>query len=157
MEQKKPDLLVFAIGFLFFFVCIGYLLLYLLGSNYQTRINTIPKAEITILPPSTIPTIDMSYLIVSPTKTVTPGNALDGEFPIDSYVQITGTGGNGLRLRANPGIESSVNFIAAESEVFRVIDGPVKSGDYSWWLIVAPYDDLRRGWAASDFLSAIKE
>ena len=78
MEQKKPDLLVFAIGFLFFFVCIGYLLLYLLGSNYQTRINTVPKAEITILPPSTIPTIVTLYLFIALAKTVTSGKAVYG-------------------------------------------------------------------------------
>ena len=157
MQQKKPDLLVFIIGFLVFFVCFGYLSLYLLGSNYQTKVNTVPKAEITILPPAVIPTVDTSFLVIVPTTTIPPGTVNGGEFPINSYVQITGTGGNGLRLRAKPGTDSQVNFVAAESEVFKVIDGPVQLGDYSWWLIVAPYDDLRRGWAAGDFLSAIKE
>lgn len=157
MRTNKPDLLILIIGFFVFIACIGYLSLYLLGFTYQKNVNTIPKAEITVLTPPNIPTIATAYLIIVPTNTPEPNSVIYGEFPIDSYVQITGTGGNGLRLRANPGTDSQVNFVAAESEVFKVIDGPIQLGDYSWWLIVAPYDDLRRGWAAGDFLSAIKE
>ena len=62
-----------------------------------------------------------------------------------------------LRLRANPGTDADVNFIAAELEVFRVIGGPIQTGDYTWWQLIAPYDENRQGWAASDFLRVIEQ
>ncbi len=157
MKYNKPDLLVIIIGCAIFLLGVGYLSLYLLGISYQNTLNTIPQAIITILPPEYIPTIDNSFLILLPTSTPKPNQGFEGEYPLDSYVQITGTGGNGLRLRENPGTEAQVKFIAAESEVFKVIGGPVQAGDYTWWQLTAPYDSLRQGWAAGDFLSAIKQ
>jgi hypothetical protein len=157
MKNNKPDLLVIIIGFAIFLLVIGYLSLYLLGISYQNTINTTPEAKITILPPEYIPTIDTLFLVILPTSTPQPNQGSEGEFPLDSYVQITGTGGNGLRLREKPGTEAQVKFIAAESEVFKVIGGPVQDGNYTWWQLTAPYDNLRQGWAAGDFLSTIKQ
>jgi hypothetical protein len=157
MKNNKPDLLVIIIGFTVFLVAIVYLSLYLLGISYQNTIKTIPQAKITILPPVYIPTIDNSFLVILSTSTPQPNQESEGEFSLGSYVQITGTGGNGLRLRENPGTEAPVKFIAAESEVFRVIGGPVQDGNYTWWQLTAPYDSLRQGWAAGGFLSAIQQ
>ena len=55
-----------------------------------------------MLPADFVPTIDNSFLIISPTITPTPDQVIGARFQIDSYVQITGTGGNGLRLRVKP-------------------------------------------------------
>ena len=44
-----------------------------------------------------------------------------------------------------------VNFVAAESEVFKVVAGPTQAGSYDWWQLVAPYDNSRQGWAAGEF------
>jgi len=156
MRTNKPDLLVIGLGLIVFVIGIGYLSLYLLGFSYQDKISTTPQANITILPPAIIPTVDNSFLVILPTSTPQPSQGSEGEFPVDSYVQITGTGGNGLRLRENPGTDANVRFIAAESEVFKVIGGPVQSGEYTWWQLTAPYDNQRQGWAAADFLSPIK-
>jgi len=155
MQNRKPDLLILIAGLAIFVVGIGYLVLYLFGSAYQENLVTTPQAILTVLPAAVVPTVDTSYLVISPTNTPTPVPEGGSEFPIDSFVQITGTGGNGLRLRANPGTESLVNFVAAESEVFRVIGGPVAAGSYNWWQLVAPYDDSRQGWAAGDYLASI--
>jgi hypothetical protein len=155
MKPSRTVIYVFLGSLLVFLVGIGYLLLYLTGASYHEAQMRTPEANITVLPPVTVPTIDNSYLVIEPTPTATPGQSAGGQFPLDSYVQITGTGGNGLRLRANPGTGSSVNFVAAESEVFKVVGGPEPLGEYEWWQLVAPYDSSRTGWAAGDYLTAI--
>ena len=43
------------------------------------------------------------------------------------------------------------NFLAYDSEVFVIQDGPREVDGYVWWYLVAPYDETRVGWAAADF------
>ena len=74
---------------------------------------------------------------------------------IDGYVQITGTGTDGLRIRSAPGLNTDTVFRGEESEVFLVKDGPQSADGYTWWYVVAPYDDTRAGWAAADFLAVV--
>lgn len=74
---------------------------------------------------------------------------------IEGYVQITGTGGDGLRIRSSPGLNTETVFRGEEAEVFLVKDGPQEVDGYTWWYLVAPYDDTRAGWAASEFLAVV--
>ena len=74
---------------------------------------------------------------------------------INGYVQITGTGADGLRIRSAPGLNTETVFRGEESETFVVRDGPQVGDGYIWWYVVAPYDDTRAGWAASEFLAVV--
>ncbi|HSL42371.1 MAG TPA: hypothetical protein VK897_02995 [Anaerolineales bacterium] len=74
---------------------------------------------------------------------------------IGNYAQITGTEGQGLRIRAAPGLDGEFQFLAYDSEVFVVQDGPREVDGYVWWYLVAPYDETRVGWAAADFLTYV--
>jgi hypothetical protein len=74
---------------------------------------------------------------------------------IGAYVQISGTEGEGLRIRSAAGLDSDTVFRGDESEVFLVSDGPQVADGYTWWYLVAPYDDTRAGWAAADFLAVV--
>ena len=74
---------------------------------------------------------------------------------LGSYAQITGTEGQGLRIRSKPGLNGEFVFLGYDSEVFVVQDGPQSVDGYVWWYLVAPYDNTRAGWAASDFLTYI--
>lgn len=74
---------------------------------------------------------------------------------IGNYVQITGTEGQGLRIRSQPGLDGEFQFLAYDSEVFVVQDGPREVDGYVWWYLVAPYDETRVGWAAADFLAYV--
>jgi hypothetical protein len=74
---------------------------------------------------------------------------------LGSYAQITGTEGQGLRIRSAPGLAGEFVFLGFDTEVFLVQDGPQTVDGYVWWYIVAPYDEARAGWAASDFLTYI--
>ena len=94
---------------------------------------------------------------VPPTATMDPFSptATPTGLAIGSYAQIAGTGGEGLRIRAEPGLTGDPVFLGLDSEVFLVQDGPREADGYTWWYLVAPYDETRKGWAASDYLTFI--
>ncbi|RIK31326.1 MAG: hypothetical protein DCC56_03835 [Anaerolineae bacterium] len=108
-------------------------------------------ANLTVIPAST------ATSSAPPTATIdpfAPTPVLTG-IAIGNYVQITGTDGEGLRIRSEPGLAGNPDFLGFDSEVFIVRDGPVALDGYVWWYLVAPYDETRAGWAAADFLSYI--
>ena len=92
-----------------------------------------------------------------PTQTIDPfaPTPVPTGIALGNYVQITGTDGEGLHIRSEPGLNSDPNFLGYDSEVFIVRDGPRAADGYVWWYLVAPYDDSRVGWAAADFLSYV--
>ncbi len=106
-------------------------------------------------------------VIVAPTQTLVPTrpeyiytltatNApVVGGISVGKYVQITGTDGVGLRLRAGPGVNSEPRFLGMDAEVFRVKDGPKMADNYTWWFLEAPYDPNRSGWAAATYLKVV--
>jgi hypothetical protein len=75
---------------------------------------------------------------------------------IGAHVQIQGTGGDGLRLRSEPGLNGEILLLGSESEVFRVADGPVDTDGYTWWHLVGPFDETRQGWAVSNYLVVVQ-
>lgn len=75
---------------------------------------------------------------------------------LGSYVQVIGTGGTGLRLRAQPGLNSDVLLLASETEVFQVDDGPVELDGYTWWHLVGPFEATRQGWAVTNYLETVQ-
>jgi len=79
-----------------------------------------------------------------------------GVIGVGAYVQISGTGGDGLRMRREPGLNGEVLFLGLEAEVFLVIEGPQPVDGYTWWLLSAPYDENVRGWAVANFLSVVQ-
>jgi hypothetical protein len=108
-------------------------------------------ADLTVIPAPTgtssappTPTIDPFATATSPAGVA-----------IGNYVQITGTEGQGLRIRSAPGLDGEFQFLAYDSEVFVVQDGPREVDGYVWWYLSAPYDESRVGWAAADFLSYV--
>jgi len=110
------------------------------------QLTVIPAPTATPLTPPTA-TLDPAFL---PTATPAPG-----EIAISVYVQIAGTDGEGLRIRDVPGLVSTPLFLGYDSEVFIVNGGPELVDGYTWWYLVAPYDETRAGWAAGDFLEVI--
>lgn len=108
-------------------------------------------ADITVIPAPT------STSSVPPTATIDPfaPTAVPTGILIGNYVQITGTEGEGLRIRSDPGLNGEFQFLGYDSEVFIVQDGPREVDGFVWWYLVAPYDETRNGWAAADFLTYI--
>ncbi|HET6596140.1 MAG TPA: hypothetical protein VFG81_10985 [Anaerolineales bacterium] len=124
----------------------------LTSARQTSNIGFVP-ADVTVIPAPTgtsgappTPTIDPFATPTSPAGVA-----------IGNYVQISGTEGQGLRIRAEPGLGGEFQFLAYDSEVFVVQDGPREVDGYVWWYLVAPYDETRVGWAAADFLSYVPE
>ncbi len=112
----------------------------------------VPTAAIIVIPaPSGTPTPDQAFA----TPTGTPPAEVTGGIAVGMYVQIAGTDGEGLRLRTGPGITNEPRFLGMDAEVFKVQDGPKLADGYTWWYLVAPYDEKRSGWAASDYLTVV--
>ncbi|MDZ4159704.1 MAG: hypothetical protein U1B80_07935 [Anaerolineaceae bacterium] len=112
-----------------------------------------PSAHLLIIPAPTL-TETPSLLAATPTPTGETRVVRDG-ITVGGYVQITNTGGDGLRLRSGPGRDHPQRFLGLDAEVFEVRDGPIDSGGFTWWFLVSPYDVTRSGWAASNYLSFI--
>ncbi len=107
------------------------------------------EAALTVIPrPSSTPT-----RIVMETSS-TPSPTAGEEIRVNGYVKIEGTGGDGLRLRAEPSLSGDINYLGLEDEVFHVLDGPVDQDGYVWWLLEAPANPGRNGWAVSNYLEA---
>ena len=93
---------------------------------------------------------------ISPQATINPEDLPPGTIAAGIYVQINGTGGDGLRLRDEPGLSGNVLLLGNEAEVMKVSDGPVEVDGYIWWFLVAPYDETRQGWAVSNYLVVVQ-
>ena len=109
-------------------------------------VNVIPLPTPTPVVPTPTPSPEQT-----PTSAVPPGQGSQN-FALGTFVQVSGTGGDGLRLRSEPGLNGTVRFLGLESEVFQVKDGPRQVDDYTWWFLVAPYDASVQGWAVGNFL-----
>lgn len=141
-----------AIGFAVGFIIITLIVIGVTSPRLSPDVGFAP-ADLTVIPAPThtpnvtaVPTIDPSL--------ITPTPAPD-TISIGGYVQISGTEGEGLRIRSTPGLNGDTVFFGGESEVFIVRDGSQEADGYTWWYLVAPYDEARAGWAAADFLAVV--
>lgn len=99
-----------------------------------------------------------------PVPTPTPGTPTPSPVPlpnsedisIGAYVEIAGTGGEGLRFRIEPSLQSQILFLGMDAEVFQVEDGPREADEHTWWFLVAPFDETRQGWVVSDYLAVVQ-
>ena len=133
-------------------VGLGYLLIKL-ATTGEPKVEQTPVYNITLIP---APTETAVVLTPTPEATSTPESPVllpEGVIGMNAYVQVTGTEGLGLRMRAEPGTSAAINFLAADEEVFKVIGGPVTQDGYTWWQLEAPLDQKRSGWAAENYLA----
>jgi hypothetical protein len=141
-------------------ILIGVFLLILslvIGFGFTAPEQNAPNlqvAELTLIPgPTSTPRILPTPTFDPAQGTATP---LPGEIALYGYVQITGTAGDGLRVRAAPGLDGEPLFLGFDTELFQITDGPQEADGYTWWYLLAPYDETRSGWAAADFLEYVE-
>jgi len=127
-------------------------LFYLMRGSFQTQPAGLPAVTLIAAP-----TLTPSAPSRTATPTSTPAGPIVDGIGLGMYVQISGTGGDGLRLRSGPGKSNDPRFLGYESEVFLVKDGPKYADELTWWFLEAPYDKGRSGWAAAQFLSVVTE
>jgi hypothetical protein len=102
----------------------------------------------TIQSPATLPPADATSTAPPPPP---------GEVGVGAYVQVVGTGDAGfLNLRSEPNIDSAVNYLAIENEVFQVQAGPTNASGFTWWYLVDPATNSRFGWAVQNYLQVVQ-
>ena len=158
MDQLRryltPWVLLGAIGIALLFLFLTVIAI--LVSRSTTAPKGLPTAALYVIPAPTY-TLPVPTTVLLPTPTPTsevPPPPPPGVIAVGSYVQVTGTGAVGLRLRSNPGLDSKTEFLGMDAEVFKITDGPQQVDEYTWWHLVAPYDEQRHGWAVSNYLIA---
>jgi hypothetical protein len=147
--------------FMALFVGIGCLVIVLLFTNIS-RPRQIPlgvvTAALTVIPAPTQTPAPNTPLPATPTSNVdAPQGPGTGVLAVGSYVQINGTEGEGLRVREGPGLGYEPLFLALESEVFKIIDGPQRADEYTWWRLAAPFDEALNGWSVENFMLPVDE
>jgi hypothetical protein len=136
------------------------LLVLFLSAIRPEQAPSSPATAVLYVIPYLSPTAPPATPTISPTLVDSEGSIPPppppGEFAIGASVQVSGTGGDGLRLRSQPGLQGEVKFLGLEGEIFTVDDGPSLMDGYTWWFIIAPYDETVRGWAVSNYLKAVQ-
>jgi hypothetical protein len=117
----------------------------------------LPTAALYVIP---APTDTLPAPTTAPQPTPTPTSEVPpppppGVIAVGSFVEVTGTGVVGLRMHETPGLDSQTLFLGMDAEVFKITDGPKDVDGYTWWHLVAPYDEQRQGWAVANYLSVI--
>lgn len=116
----------------------------------------VATAVLTLIPaPTHTPTPLPSPASAEATQTAAP-LLPPGTIGVGAYVKVTGTSGAGLRMRAEPGTDAEIHFMAMDEEVFLVIGGPVEKDGYVWWQLKASYDAKRTGWSAESYLNLVE-
>jgi len=114
-----------------------------------------PQSSIAILNITPAPTATQVAATATAVPTAKPDSAAAGELAVGLYTQISGTGGDGLRLRAQPGLNEKIMLLGTEGEIYLIKEGPRDMDGYTWWLLIDPDDERRQGWAVGDYLSAV--
>ncbi len=107
-----------------------------------------PTAVLWTATPSPVPT-------VTPTATPLPPPP-PGTLGVGRRVQIAGTGGAGLSLRAGPGLDYERLEIADEGAIFIIAGGPEETDGLTWWLLKDEADPQREGWGAGTYLVPVE-
>lgn len=123
-----------------------------IGVFPYVNITSSQKAIVAITPVQT----DIEAVIVSPTAVLEETENLPGVVSLGMTVQVSGTGQDGLRMRAEPGTDQTVVFVANEGEYFSIIDGPVIKDSLIWWKIQALDNAQKVGWSVQDYLMAVQ-
>ncbi|HSB65420.1 MAG TPA: hypothetical protein VLD65_02520 [Anaerolineales bacterium] len=100
----------------------------------------------------------------TPTPTAAPTSSSQGAatpvgsdlITVGNYVKVSGTEGEGLRLHTSAGVSTKVNYVAIESELFLVKDGPIEADGYVWWELEDPYTNNAVGWGVSNYLVVVQ-
>ncbi len=157
LRYLTPWTVLGSIAILALLLAVWGLLLRNLAPVSPVRIDPTADVKVIIAPTPTQP--PLATIPPTSTPTVTAGElstpAPNEQIKIGDYVQINGTGGDGLRIRSGAGTDNPPLFLGMEAEVFKVIDGPKNADGLIWWNLSAPYDEARKGWAASNYLTVI--
>lgn len=140
------------------FALFGFWALYLFRGHFGAPGPT-PTAIIWTPTPSPTPLASPTPTPTLPPAAEDPGAATptaSADIAIGGYVKVTGTAGYGLSLREGPGANYARMDVAAEDEVFIVVEGPRTAAGSPWWRIQDPKNEERTWWAIGNYLQPIE-
>ncbi len=132
---------------LFFFFAVR------LPVNQSQTVDENSRALLTVIP---APTLTPTVYATKVPQTLEIHYVSEDGLSVGTIVEVYDTGSTGLSVRPQPGTGGYLNFVAQEGEVFVIIDGPDSRNNYIWWKLESVNDPDRSGWAAADFLRAVK-
>ncbi len=158
MSKSKPYLGL--LGALLFACCLTIGAVILSRSSHDAQNDLYPTAIVEVIPaPTLTPSVEPTLTDVAAQQgsiDAPDERPSDEQIRVGDSVQIYGTQGDGLRLRASPSLDGNILLLAFEGEIFRVEDGPEEASGYTWWYLVAPYDENIYGWAVQNYLKIVQ-
>lgn len=155
--------IVAVIAAVLLFALFGFWGLYLFRGRFGSQEAPTPTAIIWTLAPSPTSSPAAASALPTPTLTAAPEEP-EAETPtstsdiaVGGQVQVSGTGGLGLSLREGPGANYTRMGVAAEGEIFVVVEGPHMTADSPWWRIRDPDDPDREWWAIGNYLEPVAQ
>lgn len=156
-----PWWLLAVVTFLFIIAAVGLVAFLAATRPADLPLPTVTAVVVTAPPAAVIatPTIQ-SPPTAAPTATppeASPPPPPAGSIQVGDFVQVTGTGSDGiLNLRAEASTASPVNYLAIEREVFQVQAGPQDADGFTWWYLVDPATNTKYGWAVQNYLQVVQ-
>jgi ABC-type lipoprotein release transport system permease subunit len=111
------------------------------------------KVKVVILPVSATSPSQGQALGQEGQLAITETPPMVGVIALGMNVQVSGTGNEGLRMRAGAGIDQQTMFLAQDGESFRIIEGPLIQDSLIWWRIQALNDSNKVGWSVQDYMT----
>jgi hypothetical protein len=105
---------------------------------------------ITITPSPVIPTPTLEPALVIATEAAIASPTPQGMY-IGGDAIVTGTGSS-LRLRSDPGLQSTTLKTVDDGTRLKILEGPRSADDLVWWRLEDAADGAQ-GWAAEKFLT----
>ena len=108
-----------------------------------------PVVVVTVTPTPVIPTATPHPTDIPP-PTLAPSPTPEGLY-IGGAAIVTGTGSS-LRLRSDPGLQSTTLKTIGDGTRLNILEGPREADGLRWWRLQDPSDNAE-GWAAETYLA----
>jgi hypothetical protein len=110
-----------------------------------------PLVVVTVTPTPVIPTATARPTVaLAPPVTIAPTATPEGLY-VGGSVIVAGTG-SALRLRSDPGLQSTTLKTVSDGVRLKILEGPRDADELRWWRLQDPSDGAE-GWAAEKFLT----
>ncbi len=109
----------------------------------------VPLVVVTVTPTPVVPTATLRPTDV-PQPTPAPTATPEGLF-VGGQAIVSGTG-SALRLRSDPGLQSTTLKTVTDGTRLKILEGPREADSLRWWRMQDPSDGAE-GWAAETYLT----
>jgi hypothetical protein len=111
-----------------------------------------PARSSTALPTALVVTVTPTPIVPTPLPSPsTPPTSTPEGLYVGGYVQVSGTQGDALRLRADPGLQTTTLKTVPDGARLLILDGPRDADGFTWWRLRDPSDGAE-GWGAQLYL-----